>query len=198
LEFVGRVLAIDPENVSTARISLAWLTVAVLIALTLRRNNDYRSHIAIWADAESKAPHNDRAAYNHGVFLQNDSAPESLEKALRQYQRTLELNPKYDGAHLNLANVYAWKATLELDPEKRNKLLGDAEHHYRKLIELLPDDERGLYGLADVLRQQRRWKEAEEFVDRLLAKNPNHAQAPKLKADIARERAHAGATPTGE
>jgi protein O-mannosyl-transferase len=196
----GRLFNWHDETISTVRISLAWLTVAVLIALTLRRNSDYESHISIWRDAFEKAPHNARAAYNHGVFLQNDTAEGSLDKALEQYYVTLLLKPDYDGAHLNLANVFGWKATFELDFDKRAKFLADAERHYRELLRILPGDERGLYGLADVLRQARRWQEAEEFVDQLLSINPQHEPGQRLKADIARERAKASAipTPTGD
>jgi tetratricopeptide (TPR) repeat protein len=181
------------ETASCLRISLAWLTVAVLIALTLRRNRDYESHVSIWADAFAKAPHNARACYNQGVFLQNDGR---MEEAIAQYKHTLELRQEYDGAHLNLANVYAWQATTTSDPAQRAKLLADAEYHYGELLRYLPGDERGLYGMADVLRQSRRYAQAEEYVDQLLSVNPNHEQGKTLKLNILYEQVRATATPS--
>jgi len=184
---------VGDETVSCLRVSLAWLTVAVLIALTLHRNRDYESHVAIWADAFAKAPHNARAAYNHGVFLQNEGR---MEEAIAQYRETLQRKADYDGAHLNLANVFAWQATTPTGADRRAELLGLAEHHYRELLRYLPGDERGLYGLADVLRQARRWQEAEPYVDQLLSINPQHEPGQKLKDDIRRELPRPSASPT--
>jgi len=182
----GKSLSWHDETITTVRTSLAWLTVALLIALTLRRNSDYQSHITIWADAFAKAPHNARAAYNHGVFLQGDTGSKSLDMALEQYYATLTLDPNYDGAHLNLANVFNWKATLPENAPQRQRLLVDAEHHYHELLRIKPGDDRGMFGLADVLRQQQRWQEAAGYVNQLLATNPEHEQGLKLKADIPR------------
>ena len=66
------------------------LATAVLGGLTIRRNHDYRSGVAIWSDTVAKRPDNARAHYNLGreLALRRDAAG-----ALAQFDRSLALDP---------------------------------------------------------------------------------------------------------
>jgi hypothetical protein len=66
------------------------LATAVLGGLTIRRNHDYRSGVAIWSDTVAKRPDNSRAHYNLGreLALRRDAAG-----ALAQFDRSLALDP---------------------------------------------------------------------------------------------------------
>lgn len=66
------------------------LAAAVLGGLTVRRNHDYRSGVAIWSDTVAKKPDGARAHYNLGreLALRRDAVG-----ALAQFDRSLALDP---------------------------------------------------------------------------------------------------------
>ncbi len=67
------------------------LAAVALGGLTVRRNHDYRSGVAIWSDTVAKRPDNARAHYNLGreLALRRDAAG-----ALVHFDRSLELDPR--------------------------------------------------------------------------------------------------------
>jgi tetratricopeptide (TPR) repeat protein len=80
---------------------VSFVLAAGLGALTVRRNQVYRSTVAIWSDAVAKAPENARAFNNLGTAL--DSAGDT-PRATVQYRAALQLWPGYAEAHNNLGN----------------------------------------------------------------------------------------------
>ena len=68
--------------------------------LTARRNEDYRSELAIWSDTVAKRPDNERAHSNLGVAW--SKIPGRLNDAIAQYEEALRLKPDYAEAHNNL------------------------------------------------------------------------------------------------
>jgi len=75
---------------------------AALGAATFRRNEDYRSHVAIWQDTIRKRPDNLRAHLSLGVALK---AAGDLPEALRTFDAILAREPGYDNARNNRGNV---------------------------------------------------------------------------------------------
>lgn len=80
-------------------IALASFSVAGLGALTVRRNEDYRSEDAMWRDVIATQPMNARAFYSLGTLLGNQNKP---EEAIPYFVRTIELQPNYIDAYYNL------------------------------------------------------------------------------------------------
>lgn len=175
-EAIGRMLrrlGRSEDDVETVRLVTSWIVIAALVVLTLRRNHDYRSHTALWRDVCLKAPHNPRAAYNYGVYLQLEgSRPNDpvIDQAIEQYFATLALDPNYADAHLNLGALYAWRG----DPTK-------AEAHYQELLKLRPADPQALWGLASANEHLNKPDWAKYYVDWLLQVDPQHADGKLLK-----------------
>lgn len=190
IDWIVGKLGGSAETVSTVGTAAAWLTIAALIALTLRRNYDYRSHQAIWHDAMLKAPDNERAAYNYGVFLQLDAkSPQDplVDLAIAQYLQTLVMKPDYpDGhPHLNLASLYYWR----LEYSK-------AIPHYLERLRWKHDDLTSLYALADCYERTNQLDSALAWAQTLLHYDPQHADGLKLKAKIEARRAEPSVSPT--
>jgi protein O-mannosyl-transferase len=77
---------------------------AGLGGLSVRRNHDYRSELAIWNDTMAKRPDNERAYYSLGsIFLQT---PGHLFEAIAELQAALRINPDYVEAHSELGYAY--------------------------------------------------------------------------------------------
>jgi tetratricopeptide (TPR) repeat protein len=79
---------------AAAAVGLGWLD--------LRRNEDYRSALAIGNDTVAKCPDNARAHYNLGVILTSLSRS---QEAITEYEAALRINPNYAEAHVNLGNA---------------------------------------------------------------------------------------------
>jgi len=103
--------------------AVACVAVA-LGSLTVLRNRDYRSDLAIWDDTVRKRPENRRAYFNRSCIYGNLRA---WDKMITDCDKAIELGPDYVDAYLNRGNAYSSKGD-------RNRALAD----YSKAIELQP------------------------------------------------------------
>lgn len=80
----------------------AWAFAALLALLTLRRNLEYQTQVALWESTARSAPHNPRAHNNLGVAheLAGD-----LPRARLAYAEALKRAPGYVSARQNLQRV---------------------------------------------------------------------------------------------
>ncbi|HXA79862.1 MAG TPA: tetratricopeptide repeat protein [Opitutaceae bacterium] len=118
------------------RSAVILLAMAVgLGCVTARRNESYRSELAIWSDTEKNCPDNMRAHYIVGdqLRLQGKS-----QEAITELQTAIRLEPRYAQAHNSLANL------LEKIPGR----LPEAVAEYETAIRLKPDFAEAHYNLA--------------------------------------------------
>jgi protein O-mannosyl-transferase len=159
---------------ATRAVLAAVPTAAVLLGLgilSVHRNDDYRSPLAMWTDTVHKRPDNARARNNLAKYLYTHG---SLDEAIEHLQEALRLKPDYYMAHSNLAAALATRGDIAgalLHSEKAVALrpqwaevhkiranilvgcgrLGEAAACYRQALELEPSDAEVRYGLAGVL-----------------------------------------------
>jgi Flp pilus assembly protein TadD len=175
-----------------------WIAVAIGFGfLTARRNEDYRSEFAIWADTVAKRPRNPRAQCSLGDALAREGR---VQEAIASYRRALELKPNYAEAHNNLGTALAKAASLEEAighfeealrtkpdyPEAHNNLgaalvrLGkvqEAVGHYERVLRLRPDYAEAHNNFGNALGQVGRVREAIAQYEQALRLQPDHAEA---------------------
>ena len=118
------------------------IAVVMILALgqaTIRRNWDYRSDVAIWADTVGKRPSNPRAHHNLGKALASQGV---FPEAIAQFTEALRLTPHYEDAHYNLGLAYA---KLGRDQE--------AMFHYREALRLNPHDRDAVVNVMKLLER---------------------------------------------
>jgi tetratricopeptide (TPR) repeat protein len=169
LGLLGRRVAASAATVSAWRLALCVVVVSILTTLTLLRNHDYRSELALWRDVRFKSPENSRAHYNYGVYLQIEGTDETVSEAIREYKEALKLTPSYPGAHLNIAALAAWKGRYE-----------EAVDEYRAELVNQPTLVQAIVGLADALIHLNRHDEARPYIEQALQLDPRHAEAKAL------------------
>jgi tetratricopeptide (TPR) repeat protein len=76
---------------------------------TVLRNRDYRSNLALWADAAFKRPTNPRAQCETGSYL----LPRHPDLAIPYFREAIRLEPDFAFAYHNLGNALASKGDLE-------------------------------------------------------------------------------------
>jgi tetratricopeptide (TPR) repeat protein len=116
-------------------------------ALTVRRNEDYRSELAIWSDNVAKCPDNPWAHLNKGRAL---LATGPLSAAKEEFETSLRLKPDLAQAYNNLGVI------LDRQGARTTEALED----YRRAAELAPNLTDAHYNLAISLHRMGRLDEA--------------------------------------
>ncbi|HTS16689.1 MAG TPA: tetratricopeptide repeat protein [Verrucomicrobiae bacterium] len=137
--------------------------VATLMSLTIQRNRDYRSALAIWQDALQKRPHNARAHDNLGVTLVHLGR---VAEAVEHYQAELQIEPGYLGGHYNLGIALATLGRPE-----------EAVEQYQQALLIRPGYADAHNNLGIALIQVGRLPEAIEHFEEALRLNPHLADA---------------------
>jgi Flp pilus assembly protein TadD len=143
--------------------------------LTIQRNKDYHSRVAIWSDTVAKQPDNARAHNNLGnAYLALGQLPEAAD----EFQSALRIDPDFADAHFNLGGILAeiperWpeaishlEAALQVQPDnaEAHNILGsvlvnfpdrlpEAMAHLREALRIKPDFALAHYNLAAALSQ---------------------------------------------
>ena len=143
------------------------LVVCVLLAvalgwLTLRRNEDYRSNVALWTDAVAKQPANARAHTNLGSAWLVAGNPTT---ALAEEKEALRLQPD-----LVEAAFYAGQASLKLGRE------AGAVRYYETALKIEPDYFQADVELGNLELRAGRYADACAHYEVVLRKLPQFAQ----------------------
>lgn len=173
------------------------VAAALLGIATARRNSDYRSVLAIWADNVAKSPDNRWARDNFGNALLDAERP---SEALAQYEAALRLAPDDAVHHHNAGNALAQLGRLDAARERfaeavrmapdyvaarvahgqalyRLGRFAAAAEEYGIAVRRTPDVADHHYHLALALLASARRREAAEEFKMAIQLAPNHAEA---------------------
>jgi Flp pilus assembly protein TadD len=177
---------------------VACLALALgLMALTVRRNEDYRNAVAIWSDTVAKCPRNARAHSNLANELLQAGRPED---AMEQSGEALRLEPNYPDAYCNLATALfrlgrlpeaaeQYENALRRDPGNarahynlgnvlaRDGKVSEAVGHFEQAVRLKPEDVAAHNNLANALFLTGRVPEAIRRYEETLQLKPDFAEA---------------------
>jgi tetratricopeptide (TPR) repeat protein len=131
--------------------------------LTVRRNVDYRSELALYHDTAVKRPANGFARYNFGKALADANRH---SEALTEYESALRLMGASPGVHYNLANSLAALG--------RNN---EAVAQYRAALRESPGYGRAHFNLGNVLVELGRKQEAVAQFEAAVASEPGLVEA---------------------
>ena len=186
------------------------LLAAALAAVTVRRNDDYRSELALWRDTVAKRPGNVRAHYTLGTALFADGR---TEEAIAEYRAALALKPESAPAHNDLGNALTrtgraaeavphYEAALRVAPTAEahsnlgNALVrlrrgAEARAHYELALRLQPDLAEAHNNLGNLLAQAGEFAAAEPHYEAALRARPDLADAHANLGNILAQGGHA-------
>ena len=132
------------------RLALVVLGIAALAfaAVTVARNRDYRSPLALWTDNVAKRPENALARFNFSAELLRE--PGRVAEAQAQLETAVKLQPDLWMAHYNLALMLAQQ------PGQVDRAIA----HFNEAIRIAPTNALPHRNLAMVLYQRGRLEEA--------------------------------------
>jgi tetratricopeptide (TPR) repeat protein len=178
---------------------LLVVAVAILGGVTVRRNEDYRSALAMWMDSVAKRPDNPRAHNNLGIELMRQGR---ADEALAHFSEAVRLKPDVARAQNNLGGallqrgqvteaVAHFSEALRLYPDfvdahlnlsmalVRAGRTGEAVAHLREAHHLRPGSPGIMNDLGQALAQQGRIQESIEWYAAALRVKPDDADAQK-------------------
>lgn len=136
----------------------------------INRNIVWRDDFSFWSDTVRKAPKSARAHHNLGTIYAGSG---EFDKAIREYNTALNLNPFDPRYRSNLAITYADKG-----------MLGDALREFQNVIRIIPSDPLSHYNLGvTYLKMGSRGKAKEEF-ELALKLKPDYIQAKQALIPI--------------
>ncbi len=148
------------------RVVLGGLATVILVALIFCA----RAQTAYWRNSESLWTHtlactsgNYVAHYNLGYALFQKG---SVDEAMVQYQKALQINPDSAEAHNNLGNALLQKGNVD-----------EAIAQYQKALEVKPDYAEAHYNLGNALLQKGNVDEAMAQYQKALEVKPDYAEA---------------------
>ncbi|MGA2139959.1 MAG: tetratricopeptide repeat protein, partial [Verrucomicrobiia bacterium] len=144
-------------------IEVAAVLAVGLGFLTVQRNEDYRSGLAIWDDTVAKCPLNPRAHSNLASMLQQDGR---MQEAMEHWEQALRLNPDDADDHNNLGDALI-----------RSGRVPEAIEHLEHALRLKPDFAEAHYNLGVALAQAGRIPEAIERWEQALRLKPDYPEA---------------------
>ena len=169
------------------------LMTAGLGSMTVLRNADYRSALAIWSDTVSHRPNNARAMVNLGAALADAGR---VNEAVTQYGNAIRADPVCSEAYFNRANLMVkqgrseealadFRKTLELVPtsalanyyfglflvSRGNE--GEATSHLEQAAELAPRNAEFQDSLGAMLASQGKVAEALPYFEKAVRLSPD-------------------------
>jgi tetratricopeptide (TPR) repeat protein len=157
---LGLYATVGPRSLmifAAAAVGLGWLTV--------QRNQDYRSELAIWSDTVAKCPGSARAYYNLAGALAD--IPGRLPEAVSAYEKSLQIQPNYPGADNNLACI------LANIPGRLPEAIG----HFEKVFRIAPGYVKARNNLGIILYKNGRIAEAIIQFKEAVRIDPDYAEA---------------------
>ena len=169
-----------------------------MAVLTIQRNRDYISDIAIWDDTVAKCPQNPRAHHNLGIALTRIGR---LQEAIGQYEQALRIKPDYVEAHYNLGIALARIGRIQEaigtvragaadqarlrqgaqqsrgSPCRKLGRIQEAIAHYEQALRIKPDYAEAHNNLGIALAQTGKIEDAIGQYEQALRIKPDYAEA---------------------
>lgn len=105
--------------------------------------------------------------------------PKSLDEAINEYEKAVNLNTTYAPAYAGLGEAYSFKGLLEEQNtnKKDNGLYNKALKYSQKAVELSPNTGESHRALASAYRALGRFDDAKREVGKAIELNPNDSEA---------------------
>ncbi len=197
LAAVIALVVLGAYRLAGRRIVVMYLALAVGAGwLTFRRNEVYRSELALWSDTVVKSPENARARTNLGIALAESGR---VADAAAQYQEAVRIQPAIPVAQLNLCDALTrlgrpaealphGEAAVRMDPGNASAQVNlglalvaldraaEAVSHYGEALRLQPSAADVHAHLGAALLQLGRGTAAIEHYETALRLEPGRAQ----------------------
>jgi tetratricopeptide (TPR) repeat protein len=115
-----------------------------------------------------------RDQLNRGVqAFKSAQYPEAVE----HFKTAVELDPNFPVARLYLATAYMQQYIPGADSPENNQMAQAAHDQFMKVLEQTPKDKVAIASIASLYLNQKKWDDAQQWYEKLIAVDPNNAEA---------------------
>jgi len=115
-----------------------------------------------------------RDQLNKGVqAFKNAQYPEAVE----HFKTAVELDPAFPVARLYLATAYMQQYIPGAESPENNQMAQAAHDQFMKVLEQTPKDKVAIASVASLYLNQKKWDDAKQWNEKLIAIDPNNADA---------------------
>ena len=146
--------------------TMSGIAAAILAALMIDAHDQtayWRNDESLWAHALDCTPGNITAHVNYGNVLLEKG---SMDEAVAQFQKALQIKPDYAEAHYNLGNALLQEGNVD-----------EAVAQFQKALQLKPDYAAASLNLGNAFIQKAKMEEAIVQFRRALQIKPDYAEA---------------------
>ncbi len=98
-------------------------------------------------------------------------------EAVEHFKTAVELDPGFAAARLYLATAYMQQYIPGADSPENNKMAQAAFDNFKKVLDAEPKNTIAIASIASLNLNQKKWDEAQQWYDKLVAVDPNNADA---------------------
>jgi len=98
-------------------------------------------------------------------------------EAVERFKHAVELDPGFSAARLYLATAYMQQYIPGADSPENNQMAAAAKEQFLKVLEQDPKNEVGIASVASLYLNQKKWDDAQQWYEKLVAINPKNADA---------------------
>src|SRR5215472_6474211 len=97
--------------------------------------------------------------------------------AIQAFQRAIDLNPSSLIAHLYLATAYMQQYIPGAESNENSQVAARAQEAFSQVLALDPANKVALASVASLYLNQKKWDDAQQWYEKLIALDPNNADA---------------------
>lgn len=98
-------------------------------------------------------------------------------EAIRDFQKAVELDPSFVTARLYLATAYMQQYVPGADTPENRETAANAEDNFRRVLAQDPANRVALNSIASLNLNQKKWDDAQQWYEKLIAADPSNADA---------------------
>lgn len=122
--------------------------------------------------------------YSTALLIREDEILDRLDEAIASAQKAVEVNPDSSMAHAVHALSLNWKASYTQDARERQNLLSQSEQESTRALLLDNTNTLALAFYAEVLVDQQKWTQAQQFIDQALSQDASLMDVHRVHAYV--------------
>jgi Tfp pilus assembly protein PilF len=99
------------------------------------------------------------------------------QEAVERFKTAVQLDPTFPPARLYLATAYMQQYIPGAQSPENDQMAKAANENFMKVLEMDPKNTVALASLASLYLNEKRWEDAQQWYDKLVAIDPNNADA---------------------